>query len=87
MSQRRRPFFPILFGADYNQAVGSFCAEAAGAPMPRGTGYDLVLVDGPIKRRGGSSGAAIHWQKLFIPQHPAAARYERIVSSGRGHHD
>jgi hypothetical protein len=77
MSQRKA-IFTILFGADYIKRW-QLCAEAGWRAYAARHGYDLVLVDGPIKRAADLPARPIHWQKLFIPQHPAAARYERIV--------
>ncbi|MFH0878791.1 MAG: hypothetical protein V2A34_03675, partial [Lentisphaerota bacterium] len=41
--------------------------------------YDLVVVEQPIQRAEDLPVRPIHWQKLFIPRHPGAARYESIV--------
>ena len=41
--------------------------------------YDIIVITQPIRLLHDLAIRPIHWQKLFIPRHPDAAKYEDIV--------
>lgn len=75
---KRKAIFTILHGEKYLQTWRQYCEPSWRAYAARHA-YDIVLITEPIRRLHDLSVRPIHWQKLFIPRHPEAARYEDIV--------
>lgn len=73
-----KAIFTIVFGERYVQNWEKYC-KPGWTKYAEKHGYDLVVVDGPIRKEHDFKFRPIHWQKLFVPQHPRAKDYESIV--------
>lgn len=73
-----KAIFTIAIGDNYIDMWKKYCQsnwEAYGEKH----GYDIVLIDKPVKKLHDYSRRPPHWQKMFVLSHPEAAKYKDIV--------
>ena len=74
----RKAIYTILYGEKYISQWKQY-AEPSWRAYAEKHGYDIIIVGEPIKQLHSLAFRAIHWQKLFIPMHPDAGKYDKIV--------
>ena len=74
----KQAIFTILYGETYRKRWREW-SEPSWREYAARHGYDMIVVEEPIRHQEDLECRPIHWQKLFIPRHPDAHRYERIV--------
>ncbi len=74
----RKALCTLACGAAYREQWEARCAANWRAYAAR-HGYDIIVVDQPIREGDQLAERPIHWQKLFLPQHPEARNYDYLA--------
>lgn len=78
MKKNTKALFTLAIGAQYQNLWQTHCRPNWEA-YARRHGYDIVVIDQPIKRLEDAPRRPPHWQKCFILSHPRAGDYEDVV--------